>query len=43
MACATVALSGCQQVSDTRAEFCQALRDVGTAATDLKSAKLDRP
>jgi len=36
-------LSGCQQVSDTRAEICQTLRDVGTAATELKSAKIDQP
>ncbi len=40
---AVLALSGCQQVSDTRAEFCQTLRDVGTAATELKSAKIDQP
>jgi hypothetical protein len=26
-----------------RAEFCQTLRDVGTAATELKSAKIDQP
>ena len=38
-----LALSGCQQVSDTRAEICQTLRDVGTAATELKSAKIDQP
>jgi len=38
-----LALSGCQPVSDARAEFCQTLRDVGTAATELKSAKIDQP
>ena len=38
-----LALAGCQPVSDARAEFCQTLRDVGTAATDLKSAKIDQP
>ena len=40
---AVLILSGCQQVSDTRAEVCQTLRDVGTAATELKSAKIDQP
>jgi hypothetical protein len=38
-----LALTGCQPVSDARAEFCQSLRDVGTAATELKSAKIDQP
>ena len=38
-----LALTGCQPVSDARAEFCQTLRDVGTAATELKSAKIDQP
>ena len=38
-----LALTGCQPVSDARAEFCQTLRDVGTAATALKSAKIDQP
>ena len=38
-----LALPGCQPVSDARAEFCQTLRDVGTAATELKSAKIDQP
>ena len=38
-----LALTGCQQVSNTRAEFCQTLRDVGTSATELKSAKIDQP
>ena len=36
-------LSGCQPVSDARAEFCQTLRDVGTSAVELKSAKIDQP
>ncbi len=40
---AVLVLSGCQQVSDARTEFCQTLRDVGTAATELKSAKIDQP
>ena len=40
---AVLALTGCQPVSDARAEFCQTLRDVGTAATELKSAKIDQP
>jgi hypothetical protein len=39
----TLALTGCQPVSDARAEFCQALRDVGTSAGELKSAKIDQP
>ena len=38
-----LALTGCQPVADARAEFCQTLRDVGTAATELKSAKIDQP
>ena len=38
-----LAQAGCQPVSDARAEFCQTLRDVGTAATELKSAKIDQP
>jgi hypothetical protein len=38
-----LALTGCQPASDARAEFCQTLRDVGTAATELKSAKIDQP
>ena len=38
-----LALTGCQPVSDARAEFCQTLRDVGTAAVELKSAKIDQP
>ncbi len=38
-----LALTACQPVSDARAEFCQNLRDVGTSATDLKSAKIDQP
>jgi uncharacterized lipoprotein NlpE involved in copper resistance len=38
-----VALAGCQQVSDARAEFCQNLRDVGTRAAELKAAKIDQP
>jgi len=38
-----LALTGCQPVADARAEFCQSLRDVGTAATELKSAKIDQP
>jgi hypothetical protein len=38
-----LALTGCQPVSDARAEFCQTLREVGTAATELKSAKIDQP
>ncbi len=40
---AVLALTGCQPVADARAEFCQTLRDVGSAATDLKSAKIDQP
>ena len=36
-------LTGCQPVSDARTEVCQTLRDVGTAATELKSAKIDQP
>ena len=38
-----LALTGCQPVSDARAEFCQTLRDVGTAAVELKGAKIDQP
>jgi hypothetical protein len=38
-----LALTGCQPVSDARAEFCQSLRDVGTSAVELKSAKIDQP
>ena len=38
-----LALTGCQPVSDARAEFCQNLRDVGTSAVELKSAKIDQP
>ena len=38
-----LALTGCQPVSDARAEICQTLREVGTAATELKSAKIDQP
>ena len=40
---AVLALTGCQPVSDARAEFCQTLRDVGTSAVELKSAKIDQP
>ncbi len=43
VALVALVLTGCQPVSDARAEFCQTLRDVGTAATDLKSAKIDQP
>jgi hypothetical protein len=38
-----LALTGCQPVSNTRAEFCQTLGDVGTSAVELKSAKIDQP
>jgi hypothetical protein len=38
-----LALAGCQQVSDARAEFCQNLRDVGTQAAEFKAAKIDQP
>jgi hypothetical protein len=38
-----LALAGCQKVSDTRTDFCQTLRDVGTSAVELKSAKIDQP
>jgi chromosome condensin MukBEF complex kleisin-like MukF subunit len=38
-----MALAGCQQVSDARAEFCQTLRDVGTQAAEFKAAKIDQP
>jgi outer membrane murein-binding lipoprotein Lpp len=38
-----LALAGCQQVSDARAEFCSNLRDVGTKAAELKAAKIDEP
>ena len=38
-----LALVGCQPVADARVEFCQTLRDVGTSATELKSAKIDQP
>ena len=38
-----LALTSCQPVSDARTEVCQTLRDVGTAATELKSAKIDQP
>jgi outer membrane murein-binding lipoprotein Lpp len=40
---AVLVLAGCQQVADTRTEICQTLRDVGTAAAELKSAKIDQP
>ena len=43
LALAMLALTSCQPVSDARAEICQTLRDVGTAATELKSAKIDQP
>ncbi len=36
-------LAGCQQVADSRAEFCQNLRDIGTQAADFKTAKVDQP
>lgn len=36
-------LTSCQQVADKRAEFCDTLHDVGTLATDFKSAKVDDP
>ncbi len=36
-------LAGCQQVADSRAEFCQNLRDIGTQAADFKAAKVDQP
>lgn len=36
-------LAGCQQVSDARTEFCDTVHDVGTLATDFKSAKVDQP
>jgi ethanolamine utilization protein EutP (predicted NTPase) len=38
-----MALAGCQQVSDARAEFCQTLHDVGTQAAEFKAAKIDQP
>jgi hypothetical protein len=38
-----LALAGCQQVADARAEFCQTLHDVGTSAVELKNAKIDQP
>jgi hypothetical protein len=38
-----LALTGCQPVSNARAEFCQTLRDVGASAVELKSAKIDQP
>ena len=36
-------LAGCQQVADTRAEFCQNLREVGTQAIYFKETKIDQP
>ena len=38
-----LALAGCQQVADVRAEFCQTLHGVGTSAVELKNAKVDQP
>ena len=43
LALVVLALTGCQPVSDARAEFCQTLRDVGTSAVELKNAKIDQP
>jgi len=34
-------LAGCQRVSDTRTEFCDSLRDVGTSATDFKNVTVN--
>lgn len=36
-------LAGCQRVDEARTEFCGALADVGTLATEFKSAKVDQP
>ena len=36
-------LTGCERVSDARAEFCDTLQDVGSLAADFKSAKVDDP
>jgi hypothetical protein len=38
-----LSLTGCQQVSDARAEFCNELRDVGAQAVELRAAKADEP
>ena len=36
-------ITGCQRVSDARAEFCDNLREVGTLATEFKNAKVTDP
>lgn len=36
-------LAGCQKVSDTRLEFCNSLREVGTLSVEFKEAKVDQP
>lgn len=36
-------LTGCQQVADTRAEFCLNLREVGMQATFFKETRIDQP
>lgn len=38
-----MALAGCQKVSDTRTEFCDSLRGVGTQAVEFKEAKVTDP
>ena len=38
-----LALAGCQQVADARAEFGTELRDIGVKAVELKAAKIDEP
>jgi len=36
-------LAGCQKVSETRIEFCNSLREVGTLAVEFKEVKVDQP
>ncbi len=38
-----VTLAGCQQVVDTRTQFCQNLREIGTQAAEFKNTKIDQP
>jgi len=36
-------LIGCQRISDARTEFCDSLHEVGSLATEFKSAIVDDP
>jgi hypothetical protein len=43
MSLVLMVLAGCQKVSDTRTEFCESLRGVGTQAVEFKEAKVTDP